>query len=78
MIRNSTGNLGSLEHWERGSVLTVTVITPDLEGVSSGFNIKADLSETTSRTFLTTYHFQKRTLLKKHMLYRDILKTIKL
>lgn len=59
LIRNSTGNLGSLEHWERGSVLTVTVITPDLEGVSSGFNIKADLSETTSRTFFDNISFPK-------------------
>lgn len=59
LIRNSTGNLGSLEYWERGSVSTVTVIKPDLEGVSSGFNIKADLSKTTSRTFFDNISFPK-------------------
>lgn len=59
LIRNSTGNLGSLEHWEHSSVSTVTVIKPDLEGVSSGFNIKADLSKTTSRTFFDNISFPK-------------------
>lgn len=59
LIRNSTGNLGSLEYWERGSVSTVTVIKPDLEGVSSGFNIKADLSKITSRTFFDNISFPK-------------------
>lgn len=59
LIRNSTGNLGSMEHWEHSSVSTVTVIKPDLEGVSSGFNIKADLSKTTSRTFFDNISFPK-------------------
>lgn len=65
LIRNSTGNLGSLEYWERGSVSTVTVITPDLEGADFGFNIKADLSKNTSRTFFENKAFPKEDISQK-------------
>lgn len=65
LIRNSTGNLGSLEYWERGSVSTVTVITPDLEGADFGFNIKADLSKNTSRTFFENKSFPKEDISQK-------------
>lgn len=59
LIRNSTGNLGSKKYWEHSSTSTVTVIKPDLEGADFGFNIKADLSKTTSRTFFDNISFPK-------------------
>lgn len=65
LIRNSTGDLGSLEHWVHTSVSTATVIDSGLEGVSSGFNIKADLSKITSRTFFDNISFPKEDLSQK-------------
>lgn len=65
LIRNSTGNLGSLEHWVHSSVSTMTVIDSGLEGVSSAFNIKADLSKITSRTFFDNISFPKEDLSQK-------------
>ena len=65
LIRNSTGNLGSKKYWEHSSASTVTVIKPDLEGADFGFNIKADLSKITSRTFFDNTSFPKEDISQK-------------